>query len=138
MTTIICISDNGGMLFNKRRQSKDKELVKNLVSFVEENDGVLFISEYSEPLFATAEGSVISVSNPLESASRGDFAFVESEGISRYAEKIKTLVLYKWNRDYPADVFLDLDPQAAGMTLTEALDFEGSSHERITREIWQR
>ena len=138
MTTIVCISDNGGMLFNKRRQSKDKELVKDLVRLVEEKDGILFVSEYSERLFSESEGSVISVSNPPESASEGDFAFVEAGGLSEYKSKINTLILYKWNRDYPADVFLDLTPQDEGMTLVETTDFEGSSHERITREIWQR
>ena len=39
---------------------------------------------------------------------------------------------------YPADVRWTADPVEAGFTLTERLDFSGSSHKTITREVYVR
>ena len=47
----------------------------------------------------------------------------------------ETIVLYRWNRAYPADVKFTM-PQ--GFALKESRDFAGSSHEKITREEYIR
>ena len=50
---------------------------------------------------------------------------------------IGTLVIYRWNELYPSDVKFDLDVVAAGFKLVESYDFKGSSHDRITKEIYK-
>lgn len=135
MTVIVCVCDGGGMLFSKRRVSRDKEVVSDVVSI---SDGVLFATEYSAKLFAESDASVIVADNPLLAAGEGDFAFVEEHGISDFAGKISTLVIYRWNRKYPFDFSLDASPEKMGMTLLESWDFAGNAHEKITREIWKK
>ena len=45
--------------------------------------------------------------------------------------------LYKWNRDYPADFYFDID-YANDYKLETTLDFVGTSHEKITKEVYVR
>jgi hypothetical protein len=45
-------------------------------------------------------------------------------------------VVYRWNRRYPGDVFFDLDVSAAPWRCVETEEFVGSSHEKITKEVY--
>ena len=136
MTLIVCVSEGGGMIYNNRRLSRDRVLMENLAELVA--DGTLFIADFSAPLFVNSTVSTIAVSDPMLSAGDMDFAFIEDRAVSEYKSKIKTLVIYRWNRDYPFDMAFDFDPEREGMALVESVDFAGYSHERITREIWRR
>ena len=134
MTAIVCIEDRGGMTFMRRRLSKDKVLTEDIVKTV--GDGILYISDFSESLFAKSDISVMSVSNPLDSAEAGDYAFIENSGLKESLEKIEVLIIYKWNRKYPFDFSLDVEPEKCGFSLKESYDFKGSSHDKITKEIY--
>ena len=134
MTAIVCIEDRGGMTFMRRRLSKDRILTEDIVKTV--GDGILYISDFSETLFAKSDISVMSVSNPLDSAEAGDYAFIENIGLKENLEKIKVLIIYKWNRKYPFDFSLDVEPEKCGFSLKESYDFKGSSHDKITKEIY--
>ena len=136
MRVVVCISDGGGMLFNKRRQSRDVKLIENLSELLE--DGLIYTNDFSAPLFEGSALSVLSVSNPLDSATSGDTVFAENLSLKDKEDKISSLVIYKWNRKYPADRYLDVSPEKLGMRLAETLDFVVKSHEKITREIWER
>ena len=49
-------------------------------------------------------------------------------------DRLEQVILYRWNRDYPADVRFTLD--LSGFRLRQRVDFAGSSHEKITEEIY--
>ncbi len=134
MTVIVCLSDGGGMTFNKRRQSRDRAVIENIEGLVA--DEAFFISEFSLELFSESSLSVIAVSNPLSSATLKDFVFLEDRGVGEYRGKVERLVIYRWNRKYPTDLRFDIDPATEGMKLSEIIEFSGKSHEKITREIW--
>ena len=136
MTVFICIDDKGGMTFCGKRQSRDSMLIKDVAAHAE--DGLLYISDFSEKLFLDSDASVISVPDPLGSAGEGGFAFVETPPLAPYKDKIKTLVIYKWNRHYPSDKKLDISPRDMGMHLAHTYDFKGTSHENITKEVYER
>ena len=53
-------------------------------------------------------------------------------------ERMEGLVLYHWNRRYPADAWLDVRPGPPGWTLARREEFSGHSHERITKEVYTR
>lgn len=136
MTVFVCIDDFGGMTFFGKRQSRDSALIKDLIKHTE--DGVLYISDFSERLFEDSEASVICVPSPLESAGEDGYVFVENLPLTPCKKKIDRLVIYKWNRHYPSDKKLDITPDGLGMTLKESYDFVGTSHEKITKEIYER
>lgn len=136
MNVIVCLCDRGGMLFNNRRQSRDRLLIKDLSEYCE--NGIVYISEFSAPLFEGGDISAIVASNPLELAGEGEYVFIENISLCGYEEKIEKMIVYKWNRSYPADFYLDVTPWGLGLTLTESTDFVGNSHEKITREVYSR
>ena len=134
MTVFVCTDERGGMLFMKRRLSKDRVLTADLVDSV--GDGILYISEFSESLFTDSDISVMSVPCPLDSAGEGDYVFIETEMLKNHVDKIKTLVIYNWNRKYPFDFSLDISPLSLGFELAETHEFKGHSHDKITKEIY--
>jgi hypothetical protein len=85
-------------------------------------------------LFEESDASVISVPEPLESAGDGSFVFIENKHLGDYLERIDRLIIYKWNRKYPSDFSLDVDPVAAGFKKKSTREFKGTSHDKITRE----
>ena len=54
----------------------------------------------------------------------------ESEGLAAYEESIEQIIVFWWNRTYPADVYLDLD--LSRWERKERYEFPGTSHEKIT------
>lgn len=135
MIIAVCIDGRGGMLFNRRRQSQDLAQREDLLRFC--GGRRLWIAPYSAPLFGEREG--ISVDEEfLTKAGAGEVCFVEDRPIAPAAEQIEAMVLYDWDRAYPADVHLDFDPAAEGFVLREEQSFAGTSHERIIRKIYER
>ncbi len=132
MTIAVCIDDKNGMMFNKRRQSRDSELIRDFVELC--GDGKILISSFSEKLFADFQDRVTVDDSFLDGAEEDDICFVENADVTPFAERINKIILYRWNRHYPSDFKFTFD--LSGYTLTESKDFEGSSHENITREVY--
>ena len=73
------------------------------------NGASLLIAPYSESLFSQAECSVSISESFLADADAKDYCFVENTSVAEFKEKISRLVIYQWNRDYPADFYFDID-----------------------------
>lgn len=135
MTVIVCLDNANGMMFNHRRQSRDANVVNDILKTIKGTS--LLIAPYSEPLFSQAECSVSVSDSFLVDAGAEDYCFVENTSVAEFKEKISKLVIYKWNRDYPADLYFDID-YANDYKLETTLDFGGTSHEKITKEVYVR
>lgn len=135
MIIILCVDDNNGMMFNRRRQSQDRVLREDLLKLV--GTGRLRMNAYSKKQFTDfgAAQAVIG-EDYLDQAENGDFCFVEDKEVRPYEDQAERIILYRWNRVYPADFYFTLDLQ--GWTLEEMVEFAGSSHEKITREMYRR
>ena len=116
------------MFFNKRRQSRDKILIDNMLEFCKGEK--LYTNDYSSALFP--ENSVV-ICKDFENIENG---FVFAENTIPNEENIEEIIVYKWNRVYPADTFFNISLD--GWSLVETVDFIGSSHEKITRERYVR
>lgn len=132
MKVIVCVDDNLGMLFNKRRQSRDAKVIEDISKMTEK----LWIHPFSDKLFSEFSGQVAAAEDFLGKAEQGEFCFVENQKIMPYADEIEQLIVYHWNRKYPSDFKLDVNLK--DWKLAETIEFEGTSHEKITREIYQR
>ena len=132
MNIIACIDDNKGLLFNKRRQSKDIEVIRKIEEITEGKN--LLIDEFSQKLF---EEKAVVRADFLESAGENDFCFVENTLVSSYIHKINKVYLFKWNRNYPSDFTFDLDLES-NFQLINVEEFPGNSHDLITLEIWSK
>lgn len=136
MHIIVCVDDRGGMLFNKRRQSRDRLLIADVLSELGEKK--LRISSFSRLLFEGFEDRCVIDDELLEKASDADICFVENIDLLPYVDKINKITVYRWNRSYPGDFFFSVDPLREGFELMSAYEFEGYSHDKITREIFER
>ena len=55
-------------------------------------------------------------------------------GRAPFAGRVERVVLYRWDRAYPADLYWDLSLE--GWTLARREEFPGFSHEIITKEVY--
>jgi len=133
MHIIICLDDRNGMTFNKRRQSRDSAVSARIAERIKSENAVLRMSTYSEKIFP--EGCAIISDDYLDIAGSGEYCFTEREDISLYKEKIESIIVYKWNTLYPSDRRLDAS-LLQERKLVSSQDLEGTSHKRITEEVY--
>lgn len=136
MKLIVCLDDKGGLLFNRRRQSRDRRLVADVLEMARGKR--LYCAPFSATLFEGQTEAVVFDESFLSLAEDEDFCFAEEGPFLPWLGRIHMLILYRWNRTYPADVYFDLNPEAQGFTLRERTDFPGHSHETITKEVYLR
>lgn len=136
MHIIVCVDDRGGMLFNNRRQSRDSAVRSRVLSGL--NGRRLLMNSYS---FGQFEGdcgatAILTAEDFLDVAESGDVCFVENVNLLPYSDEIETVTVYKWNRTYPSSLKLPTEI-VDGRKLVSTSDFVGSSHEKITEEIYK-
>ena len=135
MIAIVCVDDSGGMLFNRRRQSQDRRLREDLLR--EAAGKTLWMNAYSAKQFReTLPENVRTAEDLLDRAESGDLCFLENLDPAPYAAKLEGLIVYRWNRQYPADLFLTLPLE--DWILERQEEFAGSSHEKITKEVYSK
>lgn len=135
MNIIVCIDDAGGMLFAGRRQSKDKILRQQARELAQGR--MLWMNSYTARQFADDGCEVVVDDAFLDNAPGDAWCFVENSQLLPYLEKIEKVAIYRWNRLYPSDVRFDLEELSAGWQQISSREFQGSSHDRITEEVYQ-
>ena len=130
MVLIVCLDLNNGMYFNNRRQSRDREVIKD-IAFITKNNN-LIMTEYSHKLFENECENIVITDDFEGQYLENDFCFVENEDVQ--LENIKKIIVYRWDKVYPSDYCLILE----GYHLTSTLEFKGYSHEKIVKEVYLR
>ncbi len=93
------------------------------------------MNTYSAAQFAeTCDFSV--AEDFLEKAAPEDYCFVENADIVPYAGRVAGVILYRWNRAYPSDVKFPVALFEDRWKLESTVEFAGSSHDLITREVY--
>lgn len=128
ITVAVCLDDNGGMMFNSRRQSRDRVLISELCDSTKDK---IYIHGYSTLLFEAHPNKVIVSDDPLGDCCEGGVCFIENLKLAPYADNIGEIILYKWNRLYPSDMKFDLS--LSDYRVIQKKEFEGSSHDKITK-----
>ena len=127
MTIYICLDDRNGLRFNKRRQSRDAAVLEDIRSQL---SGSLLVDPFSEKLIREAGIPYVLVPETAQ-----DF-FAEDIPSEEMLSGCNKVVIYRWNRHYPADVRWNPDLLERGFSLAETSEFAGKSHEKITREVY--
>ena len=142
MNIIVILDDKNGMMFNKRRQSRDQVLLSHILKIIEEKQAaasgsgcpVLWMNSYTAKLFDPYPKYCRTDDHFLTEAGQKDFCLVENQHLSSCRGSIQELYLYRWNRRYPGDFFFDIDLQDGTWQLMESEEFAGSSHKKIILE----
>lgn len=132
MKVIVCVDKSNGMMFNNRRQSQDSVLREKVISLLDGKK--LFLNEYSAKQFEDTDCLCVS-DDFLHLAGQDDFCFIENVDVP--ADKADEIYLFQWNRDYPADMYFTVELKPAYKKI-KAEDFVGSSHKKITLEIYKK
>ncbi|MBQ8432765.1 MAG: ribonuclease Z [Clostridia bacterium] len=134
MKLILCLDEKKGMMFNRRRQSRDALLLADLKATL--GGTPLYVLPYSEGLLQNSGILYRVAEDPLSAAGEDGLCFLEGP-LPREAEaRVDELILYHWNRHYPADLWFTMNMD--DFTLSESREFVGSSHEKITKEVWKK
>lgn len=131
MQVIITVENRNGMLFNHRRVSRDQKVSERILAYCKEKR--LWMNAYSAKLFEN--NPQIRVSETFLEQ-KDAICFVEDQDVTPYLPEIDTIILFHWNRDYPADFFFTVDLSEWNRIHQE--EFAGKSHEKITMEVYKR
>lgn len=131
---MLCVDDRMGMLFGGRRQSQDSVLRADVLA--EAGDAALWMDAYSAKQFAEDAARVTVAEDCLERTGAGECCFIERQDAQPWLERVEKLVLYRWNRHYPADRHWETPLVPPEWVLQSACEFAGSSHEKITKEVY--
>lgn len=135
MIVFVAVDNNNGLMFNARRQSQDRILRKNILEDCE--NCRLWMNSYSGALFDDSGNVDLIIDDDfLEKAKDEDMCYVETDDLHGYEEQISKIIMYRWNRDYPADLYFKIDLMNGNWDMISTCDFEGSSHKVITKEVW--
>lgn len=134
MILIVCVDDNMGMAFNHRRQSRDRVVRERILDMTRGHG--LWMSPDSARQFQDVPDRVTVSESFLEEAPAGDYCFVELHRVSGCGDRIEGVVLYHWNRRYPADLYFDLD--LSQFTKQREQEFAGYSHANLKEEIYTK
>ena len=131
MVLAVCVEDRGGMAFHHRRVSRDRAVAADLLRAA--GAGRLWLSPASLPLFPP--DSRLSPAEDFPAlAGPGELCFVEDRACAPLIARVEGLILYRWNRRYPADLYFDIPLE--GWTLSTRSEFPGTSHKLITKEVY--
>ena len=129
MKLIVCLDDRCGMTFLKKRQSRDRVQISDMKALLA--GATLAVSPYTESMLRDSGISLKVYENPAKSGE--DYCFVENTELPCVSD-IDGVIIYRWGRHYPSDVKFTLD--ISGLVPEDITEFAGSSHEKITREIY--
>lgn len=132
MTVYVCLDDRNGMLFNNRRQSRDVAVLADIQASI---PGPLTIDPFSEKLIQNAR--IPYVPAPEDPSPDAHF-FLENRAAGEIVPLASEVVIYRWNRHYPADTRWDVELADYGFALRETSEFPGKSHEKITKEVYAK
>ena len=134
MIAIVCLDDENGMIFNGRRQSRDRVVTERIALLAAGKK--LWMNGYSVGLFAGMKLEIQIQEDFLAAAGEKELCFVEDQSLKQFEEKLEKVIVFRWNRKYPADFWLDVELRQ--WRLAETLEFPGNSHENITQEVYVR
>lgn len=135
MFLIAFVDDSGGMMFNHRRQSRDRVALARILDITA--GSTLWMNEYSASLFVEYSAPQIQVDALfLDKAGQEDYCLVENVDISPYLPFVGKIILFHWNRAYPSDMKFPIKVENGKWRLVSTEDFPGSSHEKITMEVY--
>ena len=134
MILVCCIEDNFGMAFNRRRVSRDSALCADLAATA--GTSPIYLDSRSEALFDGLGANIVSCPDFAEKAGSGEYCFLEFAAPAVYEGRAEKIILSRWNRRYPSDLKFDIALDS--WQLESTVDFPGSSHETVTKEVYIR
>ena len=148
MTIIACVDLRMGLSFNGKRQTRDKLVVKHMLNNCDPKLGLTVTPRSGRYIMDSMKSLDEELTIPLhivpeltpKNAQSSD-VFIETgtpDSISELLDMADHVILYVWNTTYLyTEQFPDIQNQSV-WTLTHAELMEGSSHDEITIQLYER
>ena len=148
MTIIACVDLRMGLSFNGKRQTRDKLVVKHILNNCDPKLGLTVTPRSGRYIMDSMKSLDEELTIPLhivpeltpENAQSSDI-FIETgtpDSISELLDMADHVILYVWNTTYLyTEQFPDIQNQSV-WTLTHAELMEGSSHDEVTIQLYER
>lgn len=134
MNIIVCLEDKNGMMFNKRRLSQDVAIREDIYKNMDGKS--LIMNDYSYKMFSKDEPKIdIIVREDLPVCDKENLQFIEDKQLGNFESEIDKIIVYYWNRRYPSDLKFDIDFSNGKWEIVSEKEFEGNSHDKITKKI---
>ena len=134
MKIAICLDERNGMMFAGRRQSMDRIMRQEFLRDI--GDAKLWMNTYSASMFSEAADRICVDEDFLQKAAPDDWCFVENVDVTEFADRIGCIMVFRWNVLYPADMRFPENIFCKRWKLIHQREFSGSSHEKITQEVY--
>ena len=94
MKVIVCCENNNGMMFNNRRVSRDKVVIKKIIELTK--GCKLWMNNYSYALFENEEAVNVNIAeNVMTETAEDEYCFVENESPSQYEKWIDEIIIFR-------------------------------------------
>lgn len=136
MKVFVCIANNYGISFNGRNVSRDAAVCEKILQIVKDHP-LIYIGNKTGS--RTEDEQLIEevVDKDEKYPDEALYCFINGVDIEPVMDRIDTIYLIHWNRDYPADTFFH-EEWLYNFLLKNTTNFEGRSHREITMEEWIR
>ena len=135
MKAFVCVDDNCGMAFLGKRQSRDSRVLDDIISI--SSGSLVYMTERTKKLFPNTDFAIASeITDQILSSD--EYYFFETESPIGYLDSIDEIVMYRWNRRYPSDLKLGFSPNDSEYTRVSVIEFIGTSHDLITKEVYKK
>lgn len=124
MVVFYTLDDKNGYKFGKKRQSHDSAVADKMI---EMSDGYVYMRSDSLPFFKKSDLTRCRTFVEFEDIPDDAYVFLEEELPKDRIGAVNKIIIFRWNRVYPATQRLSL--HGLGTPIEE---FEGNSHEKIS------
>ena len=146
MKLILCADERFGYSFNHRRQTSDREMVRDLKRRLGSEADRIRVNAYTERLllrngYFSPEEAARREASPAPAGSAflknaddaSGWVWTENVDLKGLYHTIDELLLYVWDKRYPADLLFP-EQLLAGLRPAETAEFPGYSHDLIRVE----
>lgn len=131
MNLIVCVDERNGMLFHQKRVSQDRLQRQDVYTYMKENP--LYIKKKSASLYK--HENIVIIEDFYKIVNIEGYCVVEEEIEETLLQKMNCIIVYCWNRHYPADTYFKIPNN---FQCEQIKEFSGSSHKKITKKIYRR
>ena len=143
MTLIMCVDPNNGYLFNERRQSRDQAVLRRILSMPfrvlkMEYRSYNMLDSYAHICRQKPRAKRMTMHPGAMLMSAEDAYFNEFQDPSDMLQAASRVILFRWDKTYPADRHLPDLKASPDWRLVSVETFKGFSHEEIQEETYEK
>lgn len=135
MKLILCLDDHNGYSFNRRRQTRDRNVRRHFIAVVGDRNEMIYVNSYTRRSFVSDELFAPCIADEgdeflCKAQEEGAWAFSENRDVSSFINDVDEMLIYRWNRTYPRDICFPQE-EFDSFTVVSKVPVYANSHENV-------